>query len=74
MHRKATRLGCLGILLLFSLYFAWLTWTEGPLNKGAAPFVFGILMLIVIYVNDGLEWLKERRKRSRDIPRSSEEP
>jgi peptidoglycan/LPS O-acetylase OafA/YrhL len=70
MRRKATRIALLGILLLFALCLAWSTWTQGPLDKGAAPFVLGVLMLVVIYVNDGWEWLKERQKRSRDVPPS----
>jgi hypothetical protein len=72
MRRNATRIGCLGILLVFALYFAWLTWTQGPLNKGAAPFTCGVLMLIVIYANDGFEWFKEKRRRQRNIPPDKE--
>jgi peptidoglycan/LPS O-acetylase OafA/YrhL len=68
MHRNHTRFGCLGIVLLFALSFAGMTWSQGPLEYGAGPFVFGLLMLIVIYANDGLERWKENRRRSRNVP------
>ena len=72
MRRSTTRFGCLGILLMGALYVAWRVWSEGPLEKGSAVFEFGVLMLAVIYLNDGLEWIKERRSRRKNLPPNGE--
>jgi hypothetical protein len=61
MPRDHTRFGCLGILLLFAACFACFTWTTG-LEHGSAIAFFGLLMLATIYVNDAVEWMKEKHR------------
>ena len=68
MRRKTTRLGCLGMLLAVALHFAYFSWSEGGSDKGSAVAVMGALMLVVIYVNDGFERLKEKREQEADFP------